>query len=82
MASEFISDYYAKIKYLDDNQRDTILVSSIREFKDEPEKAIDTFSKKNVYSVLWMDKNDQPLQLGIQVSAIECKSISILIQFI
>lgn len=63
MEKKFFAEYCSKIKYLDDNMQSTILLSDLL--------GIEKFNNQSVHSVLWTDKNDKPVKLGIKIAAIE-----------
>lgn len=72
MSNEFSGkDFYAKIKYLEDGVKSTIPVSHILEFKNVKPSEATKFCNVSVYTVLWEDKNNEPVKLGIQISAIK-----------
>lgn len=77
MSTEFRGEgFYAKIKYLDDGDKSTIPITDVLEFQNiKPQQASKEFDKESVYTVMWYDKNDQPMRLAIQISAVQSKSI-------
>lgn len=68
----WISAYYAKIKFIDDNLKKIVEARDILEFEDTSAEELINFDKNKVYTLPWEDGKETK-NLAIQVAAIECK---------
>ena len=61
--------FYAKVKFLDDNDVRVVPTKKIVEYQIKNPSNIEDFDKKKIYTCMWSDdKNPEEIELPIQIS--------------